>query len=277
MIRLTVLVTLCIALVGCSSKFVYNNIDWLLVEFVEDYVELDDNQEKLVSHKISMLTQWHRQEEIPNYIEHLDELIAIEPALFTQDDLERQQEKFQNHSIRLIERISPDALVIAQQLDDEQVNELMDSIRVKHMEYKEKYLGLTEDEFREVYYERVEDSLQTWLGKLTKQQKKMINQWASEVYITRKDWTNYQTTMRIQLVNLLNSRMIAEQFQPKFDQIMFNPDSYYSDELADKIEHNRAVGNRYLIQIINSMTEKQTEHYRDELRDWRELAVEVIS
>nr|WP_257713444.1 hypothetical protein [Vibrio neptunius] len=45
------LTTLCFALTGCSTKFVYNNMDWLLVEYLEDFVELNDEQEELVSEK----------------------------------------------------------------------------------------------------------------------------------------------------------------------------------------------------------------------------------
>ena len=32
---------------GCGTKFVYNNLDWLLIEYLDDFVELTTEQEAL--------------------------------------------------------------------------------------------------------------------------------------------------------------------------------------------------------------------------------------
>lgn len=277
MIRLTVLITLCITLTGCSTKFVYNNIDWFIVEYVEGYVELSNAQEELVSQKIARLSQWHRQEELPLYIEHLDELMVLEPQSFTLEGLKEQQQRFQQHSRRLIEQLSPEIFSIAQQLDDEQVDEFMDSIRVKHMEFREKYQDLSDPEIREIYHQRIEDNMETWIGALTDQQESLVEQWSNEVYVTTHEWIGYQTRMRIEVVDLLDHRMAAPRFHSKFRQIMLNPDSYYDESLESKVSHNRDLIDSYLIQIINSMTEEQTQHYREELGEWRELAQSICS
>jgi hypothetical protein len=83
--------------------------------------------------------------------------------------------------------------------------------------------------------------------------------------------------MRIQVNQLLSERMFPDQFTLRFNQIMLNPDGYYDDLLASKVEFNRDLADNYLLQIINSMTDKQTQHYRKELRDWRELAQNIRS
>ena len=41
-----------LALTGCSSKFAYNNFDWLVYWYVDDYVELTNEQEDLFDVKI---------------------------------------------------------------------------------------------------------------------------------------------------------------------------------------------------------------------------------
>lgn len=273
--KLGTLLIICSALVGCSSKFVYNNMDWLLIEYLEDYVELNDAQEEVVEQKIALLSEWHRSEEIPNYIDHLDELMQINPNTLTLEQLEEQQAKFQQHSERLVARIAPELYEVAQELSDEQVEELMDNIRVRHTKYKNKYQPLTETETRHVYQERIEDNLDTWLGEVNAPQKRLVEQWTQEMYVTSGDWVNYQTNMRIEVNTLLNDRHDLIRFKPEFDNLMFNPRSLYTNQLENKLNHNRNVANNYLIKIINSMTEEQTEHYRAELQDWKELAVAV--
>ena len=45
---IAVVFTLSILLTGCSSKFAYNNIDWLMYWYIDDYVELDKSQKSLL-------------------------------------------------------------------------------------------------------------------------------------------------------------------------------------------------------------------------------------
>ncbi|MFN3016211.1 DUF6279 family lipoprotein [Vibrio coralliilyticus] len=269
------LTALCFALTGCSTKFVYNNMDWLLVEYLEDFVELNDEQEELVSEKIEVLSDWHRREEIPNYIQHLDQLIALDPKSFTEDDLKHQEAQFQNHTQRLVSQIAPEMFALASELSDDQAEELMDNIRVRHTRYKKKYQKLTEDEIRENYEEKITENFDDWLGSVTPEQERMIQEWTSQLYVTSYDWIDHQTKMRVEMNALLTNRMQVGYFQPHFQQLMFNPASFYSTELEQKIGHNKAVADKYLVKIINSVTDKQTAYYRQELRDWKNIALDI--
>lgn len=264
-----------VLLSGCSTKFVYNNMDWLLIEYLEDYVELNDEQEELVSDKIMLLSEWHRKEEIPNYIEHLDELIALDLRAFTIEDLERQESKFQSHSDRLIQRVAPELFELAQQLTDSQVEELMNNIRVRHTKYKKKHQKLSERESRRNYAEKIAENVDDWLGSVTKEQKQLIKLWSQELSVTSLDWIQHQTKMRVEMNALLTKRFDIAHFEPHFEQLMFDPTSYYAPQLEQKIDHNRKVANQYLVQMINSATDKQTEYYREELQDWKSIALDI--
>ncbi|MGD8115307.1 DUF6279 family lipoprotein [Vibrio sp. TRT 29B02] len=273
--KLALLLVICLSLIGCSSKFVYNNMDWLLLEYLDDYVELNDEQEELVSQKVAVLSEWHRREEIPNYIEHLDELIEIEPSTFTLQQLEQQEIKFHNHSQRLVTRVAPELYSVARELSDSQVGQLMDSIRVRHTKYKKKYQPLSEPEVKQRYRERIEENLETWIGDLTDQQQSLLDEWVAALYVTSHDWIDHQTKMRIEMNALLTHRLDINKFQPEFNKLMFNPDSFYAPELEQKIDHNKQIANQYLVKVINTMTTKQTQYYRDELRDWKAIALDI--
>ncbi|MEF1173457.1 DUF6279 family lipoprotein, partial [Vibrio sinaloensis] len=104
------LVTLmcCLLLVGCGTKFVYNNMDWLLIEYLEDYVDLNSDQESLIEQRVALLSEWHRSEEIPNYVEHLDELMTLDLKNLTAAQLNAQEEKLRAHTERIVKRVAPD-------------------------------------------------------------------------------------------------------------------------------------------------------------------------
>jgi len=51
-----------LVLTGCSSKLAYNNLDWLIYWYMDDYVELNDSQEAIFDIKLEGWIDWHREE-----------------------------------------------------------------------------------------------------------------------------------------------------------------------------------------------------------------------
>ncbi|EED26129.1 hypothetical protein VPMS16_3204 [Vibrio sp. 16] len=271
------LVTLmcCLLLVGCGTKFVYNNMDWLLIEYLEDYVDLNSDQESLIEQRVALLSEWHRSEEIPNYVEHLDELMTLDLKNLTAAQLNAQEEKLRAHTDRIVKRVAPDLAQLIHKLSDEQVDELMDNIRVRHSKYKAKYSQLNEEEVRQVYAERIAESMENWLGRLTKDQERLVEQWSNDLQITTSDWSDHQTNLRIRISQLLNQRSDLNATEREMNTLLVDSESLYSPMLRSKIEHNRDVATRYIVEIATQASDKQIEHYRKELRDWKEIALAI--
>ena len=55
--KLTLLLWI-VLLSGCSTKFAYNNIDWLVNWYIDDYVVLDTQQEKQFDAILDKWTAW---------------------------------------------------------------------------------------------------------------------------------------------------------------------------------------------------------------------------
>lgn len=271
------LVTLmcCLLLVGCGTKFVYNNMDWLLIEYLEDYVDLNSDQESLIEQRVALLSEWHRSEEIPNYVEHLDELMTLDLKNLTAAQLNAQEEKLRAHTDRIVKRVAPDFAQLIHKLSDEQVDELMDNIRVRHSKYKAKYSQLNEEEVRQVYAERIAESMENWLGRLTKDQERLVEQWSNDLQITTSDWSDHQTNLRIRISQLLNQRSDLNATEREMNTLLVDSESLYSPMLRSKIEHNRDVATRYIVEIATQASDKQIEHYRKELSDWKEIALAI--
>ncbi|MGX1926756.1 DUF6279 family lipoprotein [Vibrio sp. NH-7] len=271
------LVTLmcCLLLVGCGTKFVYNNMDWLLIDYLEDYVDLNSDQESLIEQRVALLSEWHRSEEIPNYVEHLDELMTLDLKNLTAAQLNAQEEKLRAHTDRIVKRVAPDLAQLIHKLSDEQVDELMDNIRVRHSKYKAKYSQLNEEEVRQVYAERIAESMENWLGRLTKDQERLVEQWSNDLQITTSDWSDHQTNLRIRISQLLNQRSDLNATEREMNTLLVESESLYSPMLRSKIEHNRDVATRYIVEIATQASDKQIEHYRKELSDWKEIALAI--
>jgi hypothetical protein len=93
--------------------------------------------------------------------------------------------------------------------------------------------------------------------------------------ITAPDWIEHQTKMRIQINDLLAKRSDKGYFESKLNQMLFNSESFFDDGLQQKLQFNKQVNDRYLVQILHSTTPKQIKFYRQELQDWKEIALDI--
>ncbi|ROV58409.1 hypothetical protein EGH82_18530 [Vibrio ponticus] len=274
--RRWLLILLCsLGLVGCGTKLVYDNLDWFAIQYVEDFVDLDNSQQTMLRQSIQAATPWHRSQEIPIYINHLDQLLKINPSQLTVADLVEQQETFRQHSLRLVEHFLPAITNIVSDMSDEQVEQLMDEIRVRHVKYKKKYQSNSEQELRKLYRQRVEENLQNWLGDLTQEQQVLVEAWSQQWLVTTPFWVEYQTQIRVELSKMFAERRNPEQLQALMRELLFRPQQYYPPQLAARIDLNTQIGQRYFVQIINLMTRKQTRNVKSELEDWREIAMDL--
>ncbi|PMJ99882.1 DUF6279 family lipoprotein [Vibrio sp. 10N.261.55.A7] len=273
--RIVIAALVCLLLASCGTKFAYRNMDWFILEYVDDFVDLSSDQNDILTLQIDKLSDWHRVEELPLYVENLDSLLAISPETITQKEVAQQFHQIERHYERLIARVAPDLYAFTQTLTDEQVKQLLESISERHGKYREKYKDLSEKEIHERYQERIEEKVEKWIGRLTSEQRKVIENWGSEFEISAFEWMSYQDTMYKEWETSLYRREDPSYFQLKFQQLIFNSDSFFSSELTAMITHNRSVSEKHIVDIAQSMSEKQWKHFRSEINDWKEIALEL--
>ncbi|MBY7973241.1 hypothetical protein KW462_05010 [Vibrio fluvialis] len=264
-----------LVLVGCGTKFVYHNIDWIVIDYLEDYVDLTDEQEDRLSDRIVLLSQWHQSAELPAYIEQLDQWLALEPASFTEQDLKQQQALINDHYQRLLSKFLPDVYQLANNLSDAQAEEFLQGVAKRHQKFADKYQGLNEPEIRNRYVERISERMEQWLGDLTPVQQTLVKQWANEVQVTTNDWMAFQARLRNELKTLLDERHDESRFSTHLQALLFEPEQYYSPVLKAKQKYNDSISDKYVVQIVRLATPKQVRYFRDEVSGWKQLAQEL--
>ncbi|HAS61778.1 MAG TPA: hypothetical protein DCS35_03915 [Vibrio sp.] len=273
--RWLVAVIMSMMLIGCGTKFIYDNLDWIAIEYIEDFVELNEQQQNLISESIQRAAVWHRSSEIPAYLSQLDELLLLTPATLSQQQFKQQELKFREHSFRLLDHFFPAIVDVVANMSDKQVEQFMNVVRVRHMQFKQKHINRSDLDLRFLYQKRIEEGLIEWIGPLTEQQLLLVKSWSEELKVTTPLWFEYQTQVRVELSKMFANRSQRRELESSLHKILYDPQQYYSQPLEARIEHNSQIGTRYLIEIINVMTVKQTTQLRNELTDWREIAYEL--
>ncbi|KIP78329.1 hypothetical protein SN11_08015 [Vibrio harveyi] len=266
-----------VLLSGCAKKFLYSNIDWVVIEYLDDYVSLDGEQESLLEERILLLADWHKEEELPLYIDHLKQLESLNKDNVTLESLQANRDQMRDHYQRLVSKAAPDLFSLSMQLDTKQESEFVDSVKERYKERDEKYAGKTEQELREIVLENTEEWMEEWLGKLSNQQKVRAKQLSKEVIINSPLWRDYRSSIIQELEYLFENKTNTVVYQQVFMKLLFEPESYYSDQLRDNIDRNIELTDQFTLDISQSMSDKQWRHFHGKIREWRELAEELLN
>lgn len=266
-----------VLLAGCAKKFLYSNIDWVVIEYLDDYVSLDGEQESLLEERILLLADWHKEEELPLYIDHLKQLESLNKDNVTLESLQANRDQMRDHYQRLVSKAAPDLFSLSMQLDTKQESEFVDSVKERYKERDEKYAGKTEQELREIVLENTEEWMEEWLGKLSNQQKVRAKQLSKEVIINSPLWRDYRSSIIQELEYLFENKTNTVVYQQVFMRLLFEPESYYSDQLRDNIDRNIKLTDQFTLDISQSMSDKQWRHFHGKIREWRELAEELLN
>ncbi len=262
------LLLLCV-LSGCSPRFVYGWLDWIIPWQVDDYVTLTSSQEGALDAIIGRQLRWHRQQELPLYLAHLNRLQADIAHPLDEETVLRHMNEASEHWYRLFAHLLPDLVGLIQSFSDEQVEEILAQVNRENDELIEKYSDMTLSERVKQANKRMEKSLRKWLGKLSPAQKAVIADYNLKRHNTLALWLAYRQDWIDLLAEALRQRADKAQLEQALTLLLVTPDDVKGQQYLSQIEDNRRRLARGLITIHAEMTPRQTRKLNHQLDDLR--------
>ncbi|WP_440878036.1 DUF6279 family lipoprotein [Vibrio natriegens] len=263
-------------LAGCTKKFFYNNLDWFVLEYLDDYVTLNQEQESLLEERLLFLAEWHKQEELPRYVDHLKEMETMTEEDITLNYLQQSRERFREHYNRIVSKVAPELFSLSLLLTPQQQREFLLNVQKDYKKRNAKYADKTEKEVRKIVFENTKEWVTEWIGELNDDQQRYVTQFSNQVILNSPLWRNYRASIYQELEYMFDNKSNSVIYQKVFMQLMFEPESFYSDQLSQNMDHNLALVDQLTLSLSKSMTEKQWNHFRGEVAQWRELAQELL-
>lgn len=266
------LLLLCLSLLisACSrAGLAYRNLDWLVPWRLNDYLNLDSQQQAWLKPRLQTHLQWHCSAELPRYIDWLQstESILAQP----QPDSAQLLEKFAQFDAALKRigiEITPTAIELLQGLSEQQVRELYAAMDEDNLEDRQDFLDpplATQISERQT---RMQERLRPWLGRLNQAQTEHIATWANSLGEQNRLWLDnrqrWQAELR-QVVAERNSPDFAERLTPLLQQ----RERFYSDEYRASYGRSRQALATLFSQLLSSSDEAQRERLSHRLRDLR--------
>lgn len=263
LLRPLALLLLCLVLVGCSgTRFMYNRLDFILPWYVDDYAELDRQQEAYLDERLEPFLAWHRTYELPCYLTLIDGINGALDRELTSDDIAAITRDAEEAWYRTEDEALDWLLDLGGKLSDEQVEGFLAALEEKQVEYEEEFLERSDEEFHEDSYDNMVDTASDYLGRLEREQKDVMRAASSELRRVDQEWLRE----RAAFIERLRELMKREPgWQDAVRDMIAARDDNVSPEYLEAFEHNVAILQRVTADTLNSRTEKQDKFLRKRL------------
>lgn len=271
--KITIL--LCVILLsGCSAKFAYNNASWLIYWYLDDYVELNNQQEEQFDQVFSNWFDWHRRIELPKYQAHFGELLSdIKTKKIDEARIFYHREKSRDHWERVRTHIAPDIVAIGKTLNEKQVTYLLAKLEEENIEAEEENIedrGLTPAQQNKKWIKRNQKGAKKWIGKLNNEQKSHIAQFRDRFEKTGDYWLIYKRAYQQALGDLFAAPDRSNEFEDKLLALILYPETFRSEDFLLVSDANSKASAEYLIGIMDLADKKQMNRLINEISELRQ-------
>ena len=266
--RFRILTLAVLLLLGACSgtTFVYNRLDFLLPWYVDDYAELNGEQELYLAELIAPFLAWHRSQELPAYVEIID---AIEKGLDqpqTPAGLAAIFAHLEEAWLRLEGEALDWLLDLGAQLSDEQIAGFLQQMQEQQVEFEEEYLQRSDEEFYEDSYKNLVDNAKEYLGALTDEQRKLLRDASRRLLRSDQAWLQERALWLDQLAELLRRE---PQWQQRVRDAVAARRESPSPKYRHIYEHNMGVIYEIIATLLNARNAQQDKFLRDKLEGLR--------
>ncbi|MFQ3250705.1 MAG: hypothetical protein ACI9O6_002544 [Glaciecola sp.] len=265
---------------GCSTKFVYKNVDWLVYWYIDDFVELTDEQEDLFDKKLAQWLVWHKASELPQYLSHLQELSGdIKNQQLSLEKMDYHQNKARDHWLRIKAKIIPDLVEMSPSLSEEQVVSIfkeIDELNEEDAEERAERLAMSEDKRKTQSLKRNKKNLKRWLGSLNDQQETLVENMYGQYHSNGELWLEYRLEYQKALRALFDESDRGDKFKVKLHELLMNPEVFRGELLNQRNIENSNKYKEFLLAIDAVATEKQRAHILDEIAEFSDDVSDLL-
>ena len=265
--RVWVVIALFVVSACSSTTYVYNRLDFLLPWYMDDYVDLDAEQEAYLDELLVPFLAWHRAHELPVYLTALNRIEDSLNQPLTAAVVGTIVTEFELAWLRLQSKGLERLLDLGASLSDEQIAAFLEALWEQQREFEEEYLERDEEEFFEDNDDNTRDTFQDYLGKLSDDQKQWVRDGSRRLLRSDQVWLKERAQWLTELGILLTRE---PGWQERVRVAVSAKNNTMTPEYQRIYEHNMDAIYQLAAQVLNARSERQNRHLRGKLADVRE-------
>ncbi len=260
---------------ACSVKTLYNQLDYLIPEYVTGMVTLDDIQEIELEQRTALLLKWHRHTELKLYSEWLRGVQKDVKSTLTEEKVLLRIIELDQFWHSLMVKVNDDMAQVLPKLNQQQQDELFASLAHKNEKFREEYVDLEQDELIESYRERLQDNFESWIGELTKAQALRVKQAAQQLVSTAELRLQHRLSWQFGIQKILARPGTPNSKAEQLRKFLTGFEKINNQAMKGNSELNRNIIASLTVYISSSMTKEQKVHFMDKTNDYIRMLTEL--
>lgn len=257
------LLAITVVIAGCSRiTLAYRNLDVLVSWYLNDYLDLNSDQQKFLRQQLGEHLAWHCRAQLPKDLETL-ELVRqqIREGDFDKGAIRNHYLSMQQAIQSVAVEITPTAVQLLRELDDQQVGHFAEALARDHEEHQEKYLAAPLPQQIRERAERMSERTEKWTGELNAAQQQRILTWAHALGGQNRLWLENRRRWQTALLEALSERHSAI-FEQRIAQLLQARESMESEAYRTALAHNEDA-TLALISDLYALSDAQQRQYLD--------------
>ena len=276
-LRYYFLIIAILAIQACSFKTIYNQVDWLIVSYIEDFVSLNEKQSERLNTQIQKSFSWHRKTQLPLYTTWLQSFHDDVESGLDKTTVEIHFDTISSYFKNITSRLVDDIYVLLPNLTEQQIKEILENLSDKNVEFREEYSGKTQEELKDQVLDKLIDQFENWIGDLTAQQVIILT-----VFVKNSDLLyeqRYQTRLRWkkEFSVLLTEAKSGKNVNAKIKDLFTNQNKFRDKLSQEKFNQRKEVSAELIVSISRILTEEQKIHLFDKIANFKAMFLELAS
>lgn len=276
-LRIAILLLAALAFAACSSAtftrlaynnaaLAYSNLGPMLTWIVDDYVDLDGSREDWVRVRIDRVLAWHRTEELPRYRTLLETMLAKSARAFEPGDIASHQGELRAAYHRLVAQVIPDTAEFISTLEAAEVEQMERKFAEDNRRFVRESVKGTPEERLERRVRRFLGHLESWVGKLTAEQKALVVSRYPELRDVSEELLGERRFRQSELLALIRSRPTRPALEAGLRRLFIDTDSWRRPEYAAKLRARDEQLHMLISDLSATLTPAQRAHLQNRIR-----------
>ncbi len=257
-------------LAGCSQiGLTYRHLDFIIPWSLNDYLDMNASQKDWLDERLKEHLSWHCTTQIPGYLDWLDRLQGmVENNQVNQEQLKARTAEARQAIATLSKEITPSAVELLRQLDDQQVGEMQTAFAKDLRKHEDEYVDQPLDKQISERAQRMEKRLTPWMGKLNAAQQARVMQWSTSLGEQNRLWIDNRAHWQSLLLAAVKQRKAGD-FDQKIASLLQDRQTFWTPEYRATYDHTEQAAISLIADLMAQSTADQRQKLLAKIADVR--------
>lgn len=250
---------LCVLLLAsCSTRQLgYRYAETFISWQANRYVDLTREQDTLLREQANQFLQWHAEQHFPAYYQLLDEIaVTVRRNELSAADVDAYSAVVAQYWLEIRQQLIAPSVMLLGSLSDAQVTQLLEKMKETMTEREEEWQQAQAKQ-EDSRAERTLQTLRNYIGRPSREQQRMVTQWAEQVPDTRGDWLAYQQRWQAAFASALHDRH-SDTFATTLADLYLHPEQFRDPQMQQDVATMNDQGIQLLLALQASLSDRQT-------------------